>query len=69
MRRLPPLLALLPSLALLPGLALLPAPALAEAFQRPIPEAQTDAASLSYALAALGLILALGAAQWLVSRR
>lgn len=54
---------------LLPLLALLPGTAFAEAFERPLPEAQTDAAALSYALAGLGLVLTLGAAQWLVSRR
>jgi hypothetical protein len=54
---------------LLPLLALLPSPALAEAFVPPVPEPQTDAAVLSYALAALGLVVALGAAQWLISRR
>lgn len=57
MRRLPALLALLPG------------PALAETFQPPLPEIQTVAAALSYALAALGLVLALGAAQWLIARR
>ncbi|MER2507450.1 MAG: protein NnrT [Amaricoccus sp.] len=54
---------------LLPLLALLPGSALAEAFTPPVPEAQTDAAALSYALAALGLVLGLGAAQWLIARR
>lgn len=54
---------------LLPLPALLPGTAFAEAFERPLPEAQTDAAALSYALAALGLVVALGAAQWLISRR
>lgn len=54
---------------LLPILALLPGPVFAETFERPLPEAQTDAAALSYALAAVGLVVALGAAQWLISRR
>lgn len=54
---------------LLPLLALLPSAALAEPFQRPVPQGETGAAAVSYALAALGLVLALGAAQWLVSRR
>ncbi len=54
---------------LLPLFALLPGPALAEAFQRPIPQGETGTAAISYALAALGLVLFLGAAQWLISRR
>lgn len=54
---------------LLPLLALLPGPALAEAFQRPIPQGETGTAAISYALASLGLVLFLGAAQWLISRR
>lgn len=49
--------------------ALLPAPALAEAFERPVPQGETGAAAVSYALASVALILTLGAAQWLVSRR
>lgn len=54
---------------LLPLLALFPAPALAEAFQRPIPQGETGTAAVSYALASLGLVVCLGTAQWLVSRR
>ena len=54
---------------LLPLVALLPSPALAEAFARPVLEGETGAAAISYALAALALVLALGAAQWLVGRR
>jgi hypothetical protein len=50
-------------------LALVPAPVLAEAFERPIPQGETGAAAVSYAIAAVCLVLALGAAQWLVSRR
>lgn len=54
---------------LVPLLALVPAPVLAAPFERPLPQGETGAAAVSYALAALGLVLALGAAQWLVSRR
>lgn len=54
---------------LLPLLALVPAPALAAPFERPLPQGETGTAAVSYALAALGLVLALGVAQWLVSRR
>ena len=50
-------------------LVLLPAPPLAEAFERPMPQGETGTAAVSYALASLALVLALGAAQWLVSRR
>ena len=50
-------------------LVLLPAPALAEAFERPMPQGETGTAAVSYALASLALVLALGAALWLVSRR
>lgn len=54
---------------LLPLVALVPAPVLAAPFERPIPQGETGMAAVSYALASLGLVLALGAAQWLVSRR
>ena len=54
---------------LLPLLALIPAPVLAGAFERPVPQGETGVAAISYALASLALVLALGAAQWLVSRR
>jgi hypothetical protein len=46
-----------------------PASALAEAFQRPIPQPQTAQAEISYLAAALLLLAALIAVQWLVSRR
>ena len=49
--------------------ALTPATAFAEAFQRPIPQPQTAQAELSYFAAALLLLLALVAVQWLVNRR
>lgn len=48
---------------------LVPAAALAEAFQRPIPQPQTAEAELAYFAAALALLAALIAVQWLVSRR
>ena len=54
---------------LLPLLALIPAPVLAAAFERPVPQGETGVAAISYALASLALVLGLGAAQWLISRR
>lgn len=54
---------------LLPLLLLLPTPVLAEAFERPIPQGETGGAAVSYALAAVALVLTLGAAQWLINRR
>ncbi len=48
---------------------LTPAVAAAEAFQRPIPQPQTAQAELSYLVAAVLMLLALVAVQWLVSRR
>jgi hypothetical protein len=44
-------------------------PALAEAFERPIPQAQSATAEFWYALACLGLFAALVLVQRLVSRR
>lgn len=49
--------------------ALLPGPAFAEVFERPVPQGETGSAAVSYAIASVALILTLGAAQWLVSRR
>jgi hypothetical protein len=49
--------------------ALIPTGALAEAFRRPIPQPQTAQAEISYLAAALLLLAALVAVQWLVSRR
>lgn len=46
-----------------------PISALAETFQRPIPQPQTAQAEISYFAAALLLLAALVAVQWLVSRR
>ena len=51
------------------GLLIAPGLAAAEAFQRPIPQAQTAVAEFWFAIAAVGLLLALVAVQWLVSRR
>lgn len=48
---------------------LTPTAALAEAFQRPIPQPQTAQAELSYLVAALLLLFALAFVQWLISRR
>ena len=52
---------------LLPILTLLPMSA--AAFERPVPQPQTDAAELWFAIASVCLILSLGAVQWLVARR
>jgi hypothetical protein len=49
--------------------ALTPAVALAETFQRPIPQPQTAEAELAYFAASLIFLAALIAVQWLVSRR
>ena len=46
---------------LLPLLLLLPAPVLAAPFERPIPQGETGAAAVSYAVAAVALVLAFGA--------
>lgn len=54
-------------LCLAPFLA--PTAALAEAFQRPIPQPQTAEAELAYLAASLIFLAALIAVQWLVSRR
>ena len=54
---------------LLALLMLLPVPAAAARFERPIPQAQTDVAEFWFLMASLGLVLALVAVQWLVSRR
>lgn len=44
-------------------------PAFPEAFDRPIPQAQSATAEFWYALACITLILGMAAVQWLVSRR
>ena len=50
-------------------MALLPLPVLAEGFQRPIPLPQTAAAEVTFLVASIALILALGAVHILVNRR
>jgi hypothetical protein len=54
---------------MLVAILLAPTAALAEEFERPIPQAQTAQAELSYLVAALLLLGALIAVQWLVSRK
>ena len=44
-------------------------PALAEAFDRPVPQAQSATAEFWYALACIMLVLGMVAVQWLVSRK
>lgn len=57
-------------LAIIPSLALtLPTTALAEAFDRPIPQPQTEAAEFWFFVGSVALILSLVAVQMLVSRR
>ncbi|GGD37478.1 hypothetical protein [Aureimonas glaciei] len=46
-----------------------PAVAVAEAFQRPVPQPQTAEAELSYLVASILMLVSLVAVQWLVSRR
>ncbi|MDT8854246.1 hypothetical protein RNZ50_04175 [Paracoccaceae bacterium Fryx2] len=48
---------------------LTPAAAVAEAFQRPIPQPETAQAEIAYFAASVVMVLALVAVQWLVSRR
>lgn len=48
---------------------ILATPACADAFDRPIPQAQSATAEFWYALACLGLVAAMIAVQRLVSRR
>jgi hypothetical protein len=48
---------------------LTPVVAVAETFQRPIPQPQTAQAEISYLAAAMLLLAALIAVQWLVNRR
>lgn len=50
-------------------LTFLPAAALAEGFERPIPQAQTSTAEFWYAVASVAMILMLAAAGWLVRQR
>lgn len=50
-------------------LVLLPASVQAAPFDRPVPQAQTDAAEFWFAIASGALIVSLIAVQWLVSRK
>lgn len=54
---------------LLPLLALVPAPALAAASGRPAPEAEIRSMAITYGIACIALVLALGGARWLAGRR
>lgn len=57
-------------LTIIPSLALtLPTTALAEAFDRPIPQPQTEAAEFWFFVGSVALILSLVAVQMLVRRR
>lgn len=49
--------------------SLMASPVRAEAFDRPIPQAQSATAEFWYALACIALVLAMVAVQQLVSRR
>ncbi|WP_417743953.1 hypothetical protein [Salipiger sp.] len=48
---------------------ILPVPALAEAFDRPVPQPQTDTAEFWFLIGSIALVVALAAVQWVVSRR
>lgn len=48
---------------------LLASPALAESFDRPIPQAQSATAEFWYAMACLTLIASMALVHWLVMRR
>ena len=50
-------------------LSLLPGAVWAESFQPPIPQAQTAAAELSYAVASFLMIVMLAAAGWMARKR
>lgn len=56
-------------LSFLPAAAWGPAAAWAESFQPPVPQPQTAAAELSYAVASLLMILMLAAAGWMARKR
>ncbi|MBW4710476.1 protein NnrT [Roseobacter sp. YSTF-M11] len=49
--------------------ALAASPAIANAYDRPIPQAQSATAEFWYALASLTLLFSMIAVHWLVSRR
>jgi hypothetical protein len=48
---------------------ILPTTALAEAFDRPIPQPQTETAKFWFLIGSIALVVALVAVQWMVSRR
>lgn len=50
-------------------IAFVPASAMAEAFDRPIPQAQSATAEFWFLMASLLLLAALGAVGWLVKKR
>jgi hypothetical protein len=54
---------------ILPFATLFASPALAESFDRPIPQAQSATAEFWYAMACIALIVSMIAVQRLVSRR
>ncbi|MEQ8898205.1 MAG: hypothetical protein RID23_14045 [Roseovarius sp.] len=54
---------------ILPAATLFASPALAESFDRPIPQAQSATAEFWYAMACIALIASMIAVQKLVSRR
>lgn len=49
--------------------AIAASPAVAEGFDRPIPQAQSATAEFWYALACITLLLSMVAVHWVVSRR
>ncbi|WP_068082957.1 protein NnrT [Polycladidibacter stylochi] len=51
------------------SLVLYPTLALATAYDRPIPQAQSATAEFWFAIASIALILALAAVQWMIARR
>lgn len=54
---------------LTPLFVLLASPAIADAFQRPTPQAQTDTAEFWYLVASIAFVASLALMQWLVVRR
>lgn len=54
---------------ILASVLLLPTTVLAESFERPIPQPQTEAAEIWFLIGSIALVLSLVAVQMLVSRR
>lgn len=54
---------------LIPLPVLLASPVWAKSFDRPIPQAQSATAEFWFLIGSVGLIAALAAVQWMVSRR